>query len=574
MDSNTILAICTKIGQVFQWKNSDLAYPLGFISYDPVEFDELTKSPDSFSSLQNLSEFSHLVNLRPDGPIWSPEDTTPLWDVVSDIYASAIIADGSVDRDIDARLSMTAEELYAHPSDAGEKRRKYNQYQDRHELLLQRYRALESSVPQDSSNTTELEALRREIADLLTEWEERGYKLEIEGSSILHSSTSTESFHTTWAKWRSSLMEGLDFLTDGHQNRYVPTCYTPSDIVKSPSWVSIELDHSDIKSLLSKANPDLSARFGFTLDGSSTLTSIHFEATSVDLVRSWLPKDLFEARFWRFPDPERTVDWPGYVTGLILLRNIEVSFEKELQESTDNLVEGEHSSGSSPQLTDPIKQRRSRRFAIAFGVVLSVSLSIAIGGNPFIPALIAIPVAAALFYVLYRLYEMAMRRRVFRSSRVVSWLCWILFIAFTVILVYGIMAFNVFYGNMEAGDIGMACPKPPDGASIGDHVGQIFGCLFGAFFLMIFTFGFLITVVLIAAVMILVVWLLTRYQPIRRTTRYFRKYSKPALFDRMDDDPQKATHIDIDHYPKRIFVAGFRTRPLARAPNPDRSLDW
>ncbi len=555
MDATAVLVITTKIGQIFRWKDSSLAHPIGFHSYDPEDFAAIPDPPSNNRQLRNLSEFSRLVNLQPSGPVWNPSASKPLWAVVTDIYSSAIIAeDQTPSPTIDHTTFATTEDSAESPlENNSDKQKKYKQYEDRWNLLVQRLRVAEASTADNAEHATKLDELRVEISALEEEWKDYGFKDDPETSPLMFSAPTPTRFKQIWAKWKVSLMEDVDFQTDSQGFRFVPTVYAPGDIVNSPSWVSIEMDSEEIQMLLDDSNPQLATVFGYSPGKATDIRKIRFQATSIDVIRSWLPEDLLSSRFWRFQDPEKFLKWKGFVTGLILVRDIEIVTEsQEIPDSSksQSMIQAD----SIPELDNSdVKPERQpspklRRIAWIVSLLICVLLILATREVSYEESIFAVPFATVVMYGLFRGFYYVMMGRKFRTSRLSTGLAWVSFAFFSIIFIVELVLLYAF---------------------LLDPISTLED---------IFFFPIILAIILIhtivAIIVLLVIWLLNRYQPLRRTAKYFRKKVEPAVFDRIDEGPNAKTKLESDRYPTNIFLAGFRTRNLGHVPSPDDSLHW
>ncbi len=574
MDATAVLVLTTKIGQIFQWKDSSLAHPIGFHSYDPEDFAAIPAPPSNNRQLRNLSEFSRLVNLQPSGPVWSPSASKPLWAVITDIYRSAIIAeDQTPSPTIDHPMFATAEDnSEGSQEDNQDKQKKYNQYEDRWNLLVQRLRVAEASTADNAEHATKLDALRVEISALEEEWKDYGFKDDPETSPLMFSAPYPTRFKQIWAKWKASLMEDVDFQTDSQGFRFVPTVYAPGDIVNSPSWVSIEMDSEEIQTLLDDPNPQLATVFGYSPGEATDIRKIRFQATSIDVIRSWLPEDLLSARLWRFPDPEKFLKWKGFVTGLILVRDIEIVTESndvpDIPES-QSMIEA----GPIPELDDsdvePERQPspKFRRIAWIVSFLTCVLLTISIGGDPSVKTIFAVPLATVVMYGLFRGFYYAMRHRKFHTSRLVTGLAWVWFAFFSVTFIIGLLLLYSIFGDPSSFTNSGSCDVSDSAYNMGSCILYI---IIGGSIM----FGAILVVIIGSIIVLLIIWLLNRFQPLHRTGKYFRKNVEPAVFDRIDEDPDAKNKLESDRYPTNIFLAGFRIRNLGRVPSSDDSQHW
>jgi hypothetical protein len=97
------------------------------------------------------------------------------------------------------------------------------------------------------------------------------------------------------------------------------------------AWTTLNLSGPEIAALAAGAPAALRTLFGDV--GTSTIASISFEFRSAAVVRPWFRPAMFGARFWKFGDGSQLSDgaapptgaWPAYVTGVIFVRNVQVT---------------------------------------------------------------------------------------------------------------------------------------------------------------------------------------------------------------------------------------------------------
>ncbi len=375
MDATALLALAAKVNKVFHEEESFLSVPLGLPSYSPEQFAAIPRAPESASQLLQLSEFSRLVNLKPDGAIWRRRPSALLWTIVSDIFKNAIVANKQ-DAVEDESQYHQALSVLRRKNDKGdyvdsEKVRSYRQYEDAWRQLIQRHRAAEAN----ERDQHHLLGIRSELESLNVDWLDKGFKEEVEDALRSLHNSSPQRIRHIWDDWSLRLMDSVDKLTDIHGNRFMPTVYSPSNVIESPAWVTIEIDADELQSLVADAEPELATVLDIGDSSKGPIVGIKFQATSVSIVRSWLSHDLFSSRFWRFQDPNRMLDWEGYVTGLVLIRNLQIFTEPTI-ETPDPIVDpdkfvGEEQSAKVPLDREAASRKvRDRWIGIGVGVLV------------------------------------------------------------------------------------------------------------------------------------------------------------------------------------------------------------
>jgi|GEM_PF-5752824 len=557
MDAEILLAVTSKLKRIFQWEGSSVAFPIGFISYSAEAFRDLTKAPDTPQQAKTLREFSYLVNSKPGETVWNPSIDVPLWDVIAEIFDTAELADQDINIELESSSVdlgvLEATELSSFFSSQTDVAR--NQLEDRKQLISQRIRVLEDKIElahlssdQFSALNDQKERMTRDLQDMDVGSEDALLK------PMASKPVGQPRFQTIWSRWSSKLDEAMDYKTDLLEFRFVPSVYAPSNIVNSPAWVEIEIKPEDFPKLLEDANPELVKRFGMEAGETASSTHLRFEATSVHIIRSWLPRRLFSARFWRFSDQEKTLDWPGYVTGLILIRNIEIITEKGLRSDSGSLKE--LVSPDQPLSTDPDpsstqteflgKLSRFRWMQFGTGLFLfSITLAWGLGrfGHIYLP--FAVTGTLAIAFGSGQRFHRTVKRQRFASNVLVKTIAWLMFVLCILILALAGILLVFFVAVIESGEL------------LEVALSLLF--LFSAIVLMVLA----------------VLWSLNHWQPMRRSASYFKDQVAPEVYDRIDDVTD--TNPRSERWAKKgddIFIAGFRIKTLDKVPNPDERLSW
>ncbi len=349
MDSRITLALMAHARQVFQQPESILSFPVPPFALTADELRAIAGDVSDPDDLSAAYEFATLVNQRPTLPIWSGAGDTMLWNLYDDILnRSAEVARGELSES-DQAAFREAEAVLFTVDDSGvrtpsERALVCAQYRDTWFTLQQAYRTrkaeAESSEPGDELRAAweaDEPGLRAEIVTFEEEWNEKGFRREVEAAKATLSALSTKDASLQWDRWSQSLKFFLDSQTDiESQARFCPTTYTPADIVDSEGWIDTRMSGAEFSRLVKSAPAELSTR----LNPSGVVppvASISFACATIGVTRPWLDSSIFRAPFWRFSDSTRRLsdggsppagEWPAYVSGLVLARNITVVAEE------------------------------------------------------------------------------------------------------------------------------------------------------------------------------------------------------------------------------------------------------
>jgi hypothetical protein len=345
MDSLLQLALMTKASRVFAKEGQFLCFPaLSPYSFRPEQLGFAIK-PTTADDWRAYSEFSRAVNHVARGPIHDPADETFLWDVVDDVLRRGECAGRqrtfSPEEEADYQAAMTL--LYADPTGAAPTPSAaavlYGHYRDAILVAEEDYRnrELTAELSEDEGvrarwREVEAPSIRHQIEQLYADWEAKGRKSAIESARQRLRVHAAAEAAATWDTWRAGLNPDLDMPTDVLLNRFAATSFTPADLAGAVDWPRLTLERAEILALAAEADPELKRRLGG--EGQTTdVERVVFECRSAGLDRSWLPKDLFSARFWRLPPGEQPLSdganppkgrLPAYAAGVVFARNIQV----------------------------------------------------------------------------------------------------------------------------------------------------------------------------------------------------------------------------------------------------------
>jgi hypothetical protein len=340
MDSLAQLALMTKAKLVFEGPGTFLSFPATTpLSYSPeqLKFAQITSPP----GMLVFSEFSRLTNSLPGGVIFQPSLDSMLWDVYQGMLQNAQVAQGGLTAQQQADLHAADAFLYTQDSQGNRTDSPaliaYKQYEQVWILATQNYKAqqvtaLASNDPnvQAQWQNTDEPLARAQVQAAESAWETKGFKAQVEQAEQVETTCAALSPQLKWHSWTAQCNPDIDFLTDPNNQTFGPTAYSPADITDQTNWPTFSITGPEIPQLISQAPQELADLFG-TTSGNSSIDSLSFEFCSVVLNRPWFRAEAFDARFWRFSDPSIQLndgnnpangEWPAYITGLVLARNI------------------------------------------------------------------------------------------------------------------------------------------------------------------------------------------------------------------------------------------------------------
>lgn len=347
MDSRVTLALMAKAKLVFEQPNTVLSFPVPPFALSVGEMRAVAGDVSNASDASAAFEFARLINQCPTVPVWTGTSDRMLWSVYDDIlHRSGEVARGERSG-ADKAAFQAAEQVLFSVDNQGlrvpsEHAKVYAQYRDTWFTLQQAYRArkvaAESSAADDATRVAwarDEPALRAEITTLETDWRDRGFRDEIETAQATIAAIGAKDPVLQWDRWSRNFDFFLDSRVDlASQAAFCPTTYSPGDVVDSSGWIDFHLAGEEVEQLIKDAPGELRARLDQPSAG-TTISSVSFACTTVGVNRPWAddPKSLFGSRIWRFADQTRRLsdggspprgEWPYYVAGLVLARNVAV----------------------------------------------------------------------------------------------------------------------------------------------------------------------------------------------------------------------------------------------------------
>jgi hypothetical protein len=345
------LALTTKAKKVFGNDHTFLSLPI-----TPLPFAKQKLSFLSDQNLQNLQEFSSLVNLIPNGEVWQPTETRYLWDVYDEILREATFASSTRTSEEDAKYQDAIRYLRVTKEDGTweetETVKTYKRYKDAFLLAQQKYLA-DKNTAECSTNLADRQRwqeidepnLRTQLKVLEEQWLLEGYKDQVETAQNLMLNLGAKSPIQTWSEWRELFNPALDTLTSAiDQSVAYSSAFSPSNALDDGAWQPFKLTRDEVKALIEESPAELRSRLSPSSD-LSLLPSLEFEFSSAAIVRPWFSSDVFKARFWDFPDSSKVLSdgnippagqCTAYVTAIVFARNLRVKADRPSWENTSN----------------------------------------------------------------------------------------------------------------------------------------------------------------------------------------------------------------------------------------------
>jgi hypothetical protein len=335
-----LLALIAKAKLVFESDGTFLSFPVTSPLTKTVDELRFGGAEMTTDDLQELSEFSRIVNCIPRS-VFAPVDSVEyLWDVYDEVLRTGQVASGVLTPEEKTRLESALELLYVVTPEGrtdSDALRAYKQHRDATYAATEAFKAKQLSVEaaQDPTVTAaweseEAPALRAALASLATAWETEGRQAEIEAAMAVEEAVGARSPATTWNEWQKSFIGDIDIETDLNKINYAPTGFAPYDAFDE-DWPRFTLSRNEINQMSARAPQELIDGLGTGDLG--TIEEVSFEFRSVALTRPWLRPGVFSSHFWRLPPGSEALSdgatppsgrCPAYVSALVFARNISI----------------------------------------------------------------------------------------------------------------------------------------------------------------------------------------------------------------------------------------------------------
>ena len=342
MDANALLAIYTKVQQIFNTGDSKfLSFPLDFqFIFSPESLSLLFENDaaTAVSYLNQRADFSRVMN-RPVKSLFPSSDTGDLlWDVYKGILTSAEIAEDSLS-EAEKEAFQRAEDFLFDQDENGltvpsEKYRQYSEFRDRsftYEEQIANLRMSETLT--EGERNLELAKLKKAQAENDELWSAGGLRQEVEKHLEFREKVLASSPLTAWARMKEKCQSDLSVQTDLTGASFATTFLFPSNVLNQP-WCTIQVGKEEVSDLLRHASTEIKQRLNS--DYNDPIESFSFEYRSVGVQRPWFDSSLFKSRLWRLPDSAGQMisygsdkllgRFPAYISALLLMRHFRIEY--------------------------------------------------------------------------------------------------------------------------------------------------------------------------------------------------------------------------------------------------------
>jgi len=320
--------------------------------------------------IRAASDFDRVVNRIPKPSVSWQSDEHLLWQEYQTILTQAIVASSDPTPEEITRFERARNFLYQQKEITdllgtriavvdSPKLATYKKYREAYLQAESQYNSLKRAA-QTSTNLKVVQDWRLnasiyklQVDNAHDAWISSGYKNEVETAFGLIDQIGKLHPQLIWAKWKADFH--LSNLKNLENQDFYYTYFYPPDFYNldtQKKWQTLTLDSSEIESLSSK-NIDADRELFSSQDPSVetqqrdlSISSLTADLIKVEIVRPWMNPDLFERRFWKWPDNRELLSsgeqpfqgsLPAYTTHMILARNLKIRLQSESGENAEAL---------------------------------------------------------------------------------------------------------------------------------------------------------------------------------------------------------------------------------------------
>ncbi len=324
------LLISCILESLYQSDNTFVSHLIGstpYQTYSIVDINNFLNPTISVDALNATSDFSKLIHQMPRGKVFNPRN-----DLLSDEYSLFLKTVALAD---DAPSGKNI-----HTDMPPEMQQHYTKYKEFREDLFNEITDYNDKL-KDNKND---EAWNKDTKPLLLgiieshhkQWDQDGFKNEIETYIDKKIVNYNLTFSSLWALWRGKFIESLSTKSDfkGPGSSYAAFYTDFSKITDEKNWQKSFDNHDTITKHLD--NNPIKTKAAEVAQYASTIENFGFSYLKLDIERSWFVPKVFESRFWvlshafegeTVSDGQLGGNIPCYITNWILIKD----FSKEIR---------------------------------------------------------------------------------------------------------------------------------------------------------------------------------------------------------------------------------------------------
>lgn len=300
-------------------------------------------------SVNYRGRFARRANQIPArGDYWTPTGRI-LWNTFGNVFDEAKLASVPPSSADDAAV-LAARNYLNGPDGPTPEYKAYKLCRSRSQTADQKVREAQLTLSTSTDPNVRAEAslalaqAQEDLAEANEDWLIIGYKQEVEDAKAVINQAYAKSPSRRWSLWQSTF-NAIPARSDA-DGEFRPTGYNPAHVFDDPgAWIKLSLSGSEVDALTNLAPPEVlrtQDALGDAVAAAGEIDRISLEIARVDVERTWFSPELFDSRFWTWAIPGETPlsdgdsgTLPGYVIGLVLVKNIELSWKQPPSSATD-----------------------------------------------------------------------------------------------------------------------------------------------------------------------------------------------------------------------------------------------
>lgn len=352
MQSNTAIALFTKMKMLYEKENKFLAFPAAAISWKAADFSfqdmDTTSASDLEKSLQLAANFSKGFNFIAETATRLTYDDRNLWDVYKTVLEQRVLSNGGQTSAEKTRMAQLRDYLFLPAINRGDgsmisRQDNYDLYQSAYFEILNDYNTQKITATYSTEQMVkDLWAanepiLKGKLDKAMNDFIIKGLKNEVKNANDELINLSSKGPFTTWqgytddfdrAKFTKAELGGaVDF-------DFYATMFYPADFYRqtSTSWNKFTLIKSEIDALCASAPDELDA-----LISNVSIKSLTAEIAYVDIRRPWMHTEILQDKNWKLPDTvQQLSDGNMPAAGRMPAIPVAVIFARNIKIETDN----------------------------------------------------------------------------------------------------------------------------------------------------------------------------------------------------------------------------------------------
>ncbi|MEO0896685.1 MAG: hypothetical protein AAFY71_09830 [Bacteroidota bacterium] len=268
--------------------------------------------------------FSELIHAMPDGSFFRLSEES-LFEAYEKVFIGAEIADQPY---LESEWK-TYQEKYPEEINI------YDSFKNQAENLEEEWFKLVES----KALPLEMERARKKIQEHQLKWKLNGYKDFVEEKINSVIAEGEFSFANQWTQWKSRAQNSWSAGTNGPFSRFGNFSTDFDRILSIENWTQWTFDKNDLEEIITDTVINQRVEVELLEILLKKMKTLRFKTSYLPIRRDWFEPELFKADFWKWKEGF-PVSWasdgnfggfiPTYISGLILMRDIEFRYQSNM----------------------------------------------------------------------------------------------------------------------------------------------------------------------------------------------------------------------------------------------------